>query len=374
MKLAILLVALMAAAAYAKPLPPGLVVSLKDQQVVVARGGVSVPLLDPTSHLAEQGWADFKGASLDEQGNLVVAASGCMTPGPLTVPLAVVEARLENGVGMLAHVKKDYAAAIPHFVAAAKGDPATPMYATNLLSAQSLAKRFDDADQTIATYAPAHRGWFAWRLAVDPELANVRDRPSAKPYRPKVGKLTSRRLTTAISPLGYAATSEWGGLGMIPSTDLVITDLKTGEVEIRVRLRAADDVCDDSNESNGMIQKCTKAMATHSERLLRNADAVLTALGFGDGGFTWAEAKEGDPVSPSKAISIEESATNADNPALPGLTVKRGGNPATIDIGDYNKVLSVGVSKDWIAVSVRFSYGCGGADSQQTRTVFHALP
>jgi hypothetical protein len=64
----------------------------------------------------------------------------------------LVEARFENVVGMKLLTKKQYANAIVHFALAAQKDPESPVFATNLLSAQSLAGKLDDGDRTITRW------------------------------------------------------------------------------------------------------------------------------------------------------------------------------------------------------------------------------
>src|SRR5438067_3520064 len=145
----IVVIALLAGPALAKPLPDGLKVFVEKGKPVASKSGMIVPLRDDSL-------SDFDrllDAHLSDDGaSIVIRANRChgMLEGPdeSSVPLAKVEARLDNALGMARHLKKQYADAIPRFAAAVAKDPDTAMYATNLLSAQSLAKQLDDADQT----------------------------------------------------------------------------------------------------------------------------------------------------------------------------------------------------------------------------------
>src|SRR5215467_3840459 len=160
-----LLVVALCGVASAKPLPPGLKVTLTKKAVVVSRDGVSVPLMPGE-------FGKLVSAELSADGKSIVVKAKCADEDdpPDEIALATVEAQLDNMVGMSFHNKKSYDEAIKRFTIAAQKDPATAMYATNLLSAQSMSGKLDDADKTIATLGKRNPAWFAWRLAVDPEL------------------------------------------------------------------------------------------------------------------------------------------------------------------------------------------------------------
>jgi hypothetical protein len=207
---ALLASCLVPAIAMAKPLPKGLTISVVKEHVVASRDGETVPLLAydaPVDKLAK--------AELDDSGETLVLALSVCNGGfesvdqPARIPLAKVQAKLENMLGMRAHLKNRYGDAIPHFASAAKLDPDAPVYATNLLSAQSMGGKLDDADRTIATYASRNRPWFAWRLAVDSDLAALAGRASTNLGPGKAGKATSNLgRAIAYSPLGLAATEQ----------------------------------------------------------------------------------------------------------------------------------------------------------------------
>ena len=235
---------LVSASALAKPLPKGMKVSLKDMALYVEQDGIKVPLFDDDRRLADQ-VSNLTGAELsDDGGSIVVHADSCASSDGIEVPLSEVEARLENVRGMQLHVKKKYADAIVHFTAAVKADPSTPVYVTNLLSAQSMAKRYDDADRTIASSAAAHVAWFAWRLAIDPELASVRGRAAARPFvAAKPTKLAFQALgdDIAVSPIGLVAVGEWnafGGPGTDNNSELVLYDPRADVPPVRLAVTA----------------------------------------------------------------------------------------------------------------------------------------
>ena len=199
--------------AIAKPLPPGLKISVKDMYLVATLNGTTVPLLDSRVDMrAGQTYTTVTSATISDDGKtLSVIGDACVDADvPLTMPLARVQARIDNDLGMALHLKQKYGDAIPHFAAAVQGDPDLPLFATNLLSAQSMGGKLDDADRTIATYAPKNLAWFAWRLAVDSDLKNVRDRPSVKAIVSKSSKLDANTMgdNIAVSLLGLVAVRE----------------------------------------------------------------------------------------------------------------------------------------------------------------------
>src|SRR5262249_49151831 len=159
-------------------------------------------------------------------------------------------------------------------------DPSRPVYATNLLSAQSLAGKLDDADRTIAAYAPAHPAWFGWRLLVDPELKSVAGRPGARALvAAKAGALRFGKLgdDIAVSRLGLIAVREWssfGGPGAPSDHQLAVYDpIHAGA---NLRLDAA-----------------------------RDSDRVLGGLGFERRKTAWVDALD----SPDHVVSPDKSTT-----------------------------------------------------------------
>lgn len=276
----------------ARPLPKGMTIVLdKDkQQLMVHQDGLVVPLQDAD---AAQQVDRYDGASLSDDGKTIdVKSFRCNDPDdPITVPLASVQARLENLRGMQEHLRHHYAAAIPHFALAAQTDPATPMYATNLLSAQSMAKQLDDADRTLATYGPKHPVWFAWRLTADRELANVRGRASARALlAPKRSTITAAALDKAIAvdPAGRTAVKESvmnGGPGSPVDDQLVIYDA-AGTALFRLPLA-------DGCEGPMGQDLCTRAMRASNAAHAREATAVLQALGFQPVATTWLQPETG---------------------------------------------------------------------------------
>jgi hypothetical protein len=206
--------------AAAKPLPAGMKIALAKGQVKVSQGGATVPLFDGLRYSVTK----IVKAELAADGkSLEVTLDACEdmmgdSEGPHVIPLAPVQAKLENALGMSFHMKKKYADAITHFTAAVAADP-KPVYVTNLLSAQAMGDKLDDADKTLATYGNKLAPWIVWRLGVDSDLKKLVSRPSAKLGTEKPGKATSRLAKDlAVSPLGYAATevsadADYEGMG-----------------------------------------------------------------------------------------------------------------------------------------------------------------
>jgi hypothetical protein len=333
---------LVASSAYAKPLPKGMTVTFKKDVLYVTQDGITVPLRDDAATLADQ-LSEYKSTELSDDGTEVVVKINSCNGGEegLRVPLAEVTARLENLRGMRLHLKKKYADAIPHFAAAAQGDPGTPVYASNLLSAQSMAKLLDDADATLAKYAPKHLAWFAWRLAVDKELANVRARPAAKALvAAKPGKLKADALgdAIAVSPTGVVAVHEWafyGGPGApTEGFDLALYDPAQDVGPVRLTGIAPGDACE------GMDIHCTKAQKAKQAASKKKLDPVLAGMAFEKRPTVWvsttADGSEVDVVStPDKSSTAKFSTV----PATGGyrVDVLHGKAMVTVTLDDFPK-------------------------------------
>lgn len=281
MRLALLLVAV-PVLAVAKPLPPGLQIHVVKNRLVATAGGETVELTDHDADKLGKVEVSDDGDWINVEVTLCGGMMGGGDEGPVPFSLVDVQARLENLAGMRAHLKKKYADAIPHFAAAARLDPATALYATNLLSAQTMAGKLDDADQTIATYSAKNMPWFAWRLLVDSDLEALRGRPStnrlAAPRRgsarSKLGSLPGDRML--YSSLGFAATElEYNMADGIPdgsgSFQLVIVDLATGHelLTLPTENRCAPD-----------DKKCAAKEAAAAVPRRKIADELLATLGF----------------------------------------------------------------------------------------------
>jgi len=286
--------------ATARPLPPGTTAAIKTDHngpwtLYVTRNGVTVP-----AYVFDQD--DESGSNtveLSEDGRFLVATvRHCDdTPDVARVSLAAIDARFENLRGMQAHVKKQYAAAIPHFETAAALDPDSPVYATNLLAAQALADDAEGVERTLATYSALNVPWFAWRLAVDPELATVSgDRRAAvltadHPGHARVSDLSF----VAYSPFagGMVATLATGGAGGMPSgqpdTWLVITELATSRELLRIL------VTDENPKQNAQRRAV--------------ADRLLAQLGFELAGKSGWKVDEANDVkhasSPDHKIQVD---------------------------------------------------------------------
>jgi hypothetical protein len=279
--------AALATGASAKPLPAGMKVVIVKDRPMVKQGAFTVPLLDSEV----QGNGTSIKASLSDDGKTIQAiwdrcgAGGDDGDNTHEVPLAHVTARLENYAGMAAHLKKKYADAIPHFAAAVAANPDEPMFQTNLLSAQSMSGKLDDADKTIATYGPKNRAWFVWRLAVDKELAAVKARASAQALRASVaGKVTTAALgeNAAIAGDLVAMIENQGNGGPTApiEEDLLVFDAAAGRQLLRLPIVTMDDACSDApSEDGGPLPKCTAKQRAANAAHARDADAVLAQLG-----------------------------------------------------------------------------------------------
>jgi hypothetical protein len=362
-------IAIAAGSAIAKPLPKGWRVFAKDGKLYVERDKVVLPIVDP--EVSERAmFGELKSAKLSDDGTKLVLDVGTCTGGdePTEIAVADVEARFENASGMQVHVKKKYADAIAHFTTAAQKDPLHPVYATNLLSAQSMAQKLDDADKTLATYGPKHVVWFAWRLAVDPELANVAGRASAKALvADKPSKLTFDALgdDVAVSPRGFVAAREWsgfGGPGAIDETHLVIYELATSSIVLRLPVVAACLTQKPAPDQPVMGEVCTKQELARIAAQKKEADRLLAILGFEKRKTTWTDPKEGADkyTSPDKSTTIDISTAK----------VARGKITRNLPADTFMaKLLRIGFAGDHVAFKFRESgyAGCSG-DAQRSYT------
>ncbi|HUJ59993.1 MAG TPA: hypothetical protein VLX92_15920 [Kofleriaceae bacterium] len=361
-----------AAAVSARPLPRGMAVSVKNDRLWVTVDGTTVPL-DDDAYAAAHPVSQLDGVELSADGTaLVIHAPDCMgdsDPDGRQVALDAITATVENMRGMQLHLKKKYADAIPHFAAAAK---ASQQYATNLLCAQSMAGRLDDADKTVATFSPGHAVWFGWRLAVDPELAAMRGRASVRALlAARPSKLTADAMgdAIAVSPLGLVAIREWtffGGPGAAGGSDILLYDIKTGDMVLRVTLVDIGDDCDASgkppaNDVAG-LPPCSKDVRARTAAHRRSVDPMLAAFAFEKRPTVWVDlvGNDADTVTtPDK----KQSLTFTKN----GVTLARNGKTRAATLDGQGKLIRVGFAGDYVIVQSRengFS-GCSG-DAQRS--------
>jgi hypothetical protein len=285
MRTIVLAVLLIGAPALAKPLPKGMKVTVVNGRPMVVQGGHKVALLD-----GEQEGGDTIEASLsDDDRTIHVTWDRCGMGDPdamdvIDEPMSHVTARFENLAGMAAHLKKKYDEASRRFAAAVAANP-EPVFVTNLLSAQSMGGKLDDADHTIATWGPKMRAWFAWRLAVDSDLANVRTRAAAtalaaaRPGTAKASDLDGKLAIagTLVATQGYQGN---GGPGSPVETDVIVYDTAAQREVLRLPLATMEDACDPDGGDDAMLPKCTKRQLAAQAARTKAADAVLAALGM----------------------------------------------------------------------------------------------
>ena len=367
----VLAVILGSSLAVAKPLPAGMKVTIKNQKLYVTASGVTV-LMQGAAAAEARTYDALQSAELSDDGDaIVIKAQSCAGSDDdgTELALAPIDARIENALGMQLHTKKKLTEAIPHFAAAMAKDPDAPVYGTNLLSAQALAKQLDDADKTLAAHGPRNRAWYAWRLAVDPELASLRGRPSAKALlAAKPSTLTWKRLggSVAVSPLGLVATSEWnfyGGPGAPGGTELVIYDPASSKVMLRLPVVAVEDACGDGPPE--MVSPCTKQMLGHTAEHTRVVNLVLAALGFESRPGVALESTDGETFA-SKDGKV--TAKVSDN------KVTVGGKTAAMLPYEGGHLLSATLAGNLFVVTYRENgyIACDG-DAQRSYSVFHLL-
>ena len=305
MRLVVIAVLLAAAPAVAKPLPKTTKIALVKGALSITVDAVTVPLVDDTRVDIEK----LVSSELSDDGKTyVVKTIRCDGQDSETdASVTVIAARVENVLGMQQHLKKKYADAIPHFVAASDGDPDAAVYATNLLSAQSMSGKLDDADKTLAKYGPRNRAWFVWRLLVDPELDKVKGRAAAtalsatKPGTLKFADLGYDHAGASPSVhLGAALVGDFdGGPGSPDGRSLQIVDYD-GHQLLRLPVVELADGCS-PDASNQIVPGCSKATKATIAAREKVANQVLATLGFD--GTAYAAATSDTSKSPDGKTS-----------------------------------------------------------------------
>lgn len=296
--LAAIAVASGVASAKPKPLPAGMKVVAKLGRPYVQQGAITVALRD--DDLAD--YEKIEKAALSADGkSIVVTATRCngtLIDDDTTIPLAKIQARLDNAAGQVALTKKKYAEAIAKFTAAAQKDPDTVAYASNELVAQTLAKKLDLAAQTLALQGAKNPVWFVWQLATDPQLAPLKDSKRAKalaaatPGTATIAALGERDLATTDAAGGIAAlhTSSTGP-GSPGTSELDFVSLKTGRLLARVPIIALEDACDETDQA-----PCSDDAKTKIADRRKLADQLFATLGFTIQSRAFIDVRNGDPV------------------------------------------------------------------------------
>jgi hypothetical protein len=335
--------------ASAKPLPAGYKVALVKKQVMVTHDGVSVLLINGE-------FEKLASAELSDDGKAIVVKVQCNDedPQPDEVLLATIDAQVENMLGMSFHNKKQYDDAFKHFTLAAQKAPDTSLYATNLLSAQSMSGKLDDADRTVATYGKTNPAWFAWRLAVDPELKALKGRPGAKLDAPKRGTASSKlREKVAYSPLGLVASevsiNVWDGIPDGSSeAELVIADIATGKDLLHLPTEKTcgyDPATMMTDKPPQYADKaCPKKEAAKAAANRKIADALLAQLGFDVVPKAYVEVKDKDTLAASdgRKLSIK------DNKVYAGTTAR--------ELPVMNQIWAAGFVPKGLALITRYKH------------------
>jgi len=285
-----------------KPLPGGMKVIAKLGKPYVQQGQTLVALRDDEASDYEK----IAKAVLSPDGKTVEVTStrckGEAVDEVTKVPLSKIQARFDNAAGLVAHGKKQYAVAITKFGAAVQKDPETPMYATNLLAAQLLGKKAALAGQTLAIQGRKNTVWFAWRIAVDADLAGATalkgavDLISPKPGTATLAKLTDQDLATTTLGGGMAALRTSSSS---TTSDIDVVSLSNGKLLARLPLVAAEDACNETSEAG--CEDTSKARIAEREKLVDN---LFRALGFEIASKAFVDVRNGEPVN-KNGVEVE---------------------------------------------------------------------
>lgn len=342
-----------------KPLPGGMKVVSKLGRPYVQQRAITVALRDDDV-------ADYEKigrAALSADGKTIEVTStrckGEAVDDITRVPLAKIQAKLDNANGLVAHAKKQYGPAITRFGAALQKDSETPTYATNLLAAQLLGKKPALAAQTLAVHGRKNPIWFAWRIKVDADLATATALKGAQDL------LASKPGTATLATLGdhdLATSSLGGGMAALrtpsvgtPASDIDVVSLSSGKLLARLPLVTLEDACDETAGT------CDDAKARIAERA-KLVDTLFAALGFDIAANAFVDVRNGELVS-RNGVSIE--------PHDDHLVVSRGADERTLHFD--GSAWSVAVTPKAIIVKLnrRNLYGCNDGTA---RFVGAALP
>ncbi len=162
----------------------------------------------------------------------------CGAAAKAVIPLAVLEARVGNVVGLLALAQHRYADAAERFEHAAALDPEMTVARTNLASARMRAGDQPGALRALAPVVADTSAWLYWKVLTDTDLAPLIDTaPIAALRAPRAGttKLSEKDVPRIR---GYVATAaglvavgnsegSWGGCSA--SYELVVFGARDGK-------------------------------------------------------------------------------------------------------------------------------------------------
>jgi hypothetical protein len=271
------------------------------------------------------------------------------------IPLAKVQARLDNAAGIVAHGKKQYAVAIAKFGSALAKDSETPAYATALLGAQLLGKKPALAGQTLVVHGRRNPVWFAWRLAVDVDLAGAKtlkgaqDLVGATPGTATLAKLGERDLATTAVGGGIAALRTLS-LGAPGTTEVDFVSLASGRLLARLPLVTLEDACDETADS-----PCDDAARARIAERVALIDTLLASLGFQITANAFVDVRTGDPVS-KDGIRVELSDDS--------ITASRGSGERTLELEGHAWAIAFTPTALVVKLNRRNLYGCNDGSSR----------
>jgi tetratricopeptide (TPR) repeat protein len=272
------------------PLPGGLVLEAEPNSFRVRRDALVAPL-EPFGPRVVPMALDSVDVDTDGRAAIATVADACDDRRTVTLPLAALNARLENVAALALHRQRKFEAAAEGFSRALTLDPTLDVAATNRASAELKAGKPDDALRTlgpllarapIATYA---------QVASDPELVPLLRRPALAALRAPApgkarltlakndvtmgGKTTGEIAVSSRHRLVAAVDDAWSWAICVGEADLVLFDANGAEVK-RMPLFSTDDM------SNDEARACPFKPAAKPRIAARVAAAqrVLTDLGF----------------------------------------------------------------------------------------------
>ncbi len=312
--------------------------------------------------LREDDVADYEKiakAELTADGKTIeVTATRCkgeLSDDVTKVRLTKIQARLDNAVGLVAHGKKQYAVAIAKFGSALAKDPDTVAYATNLLSAQLLGKKTSLAGQTLVVHGRRNPVWFAWRIAVEPDLAGAKalkgaqDFIAATPGTATFAKLGERDLATTTLGGGMAALRTLS-VGAPGTTEIDVVSLSTGRLLARLPLVTLEDACDETAD-----RPCDDAAKARIAERVTLIDTLFASLGFQITANAFVDVRNGEPVSKDgTTLEISDDTIEA----------SRGGSERTLTLEGHAWAVAFTPKALVVKLNRRNLYGCNDGSSR----------
>lgn len=259
---------------------------LRDGNLRVSRRGQSVPIAEAG---LPSGIGVFTATLRHNQTQVEIIATTYLSGDhSITIPIAILESRLENGRALKLHRKKQYRAAAKGFARAVELDPNFSLAITNLASAQALMGNVRAAESTIRpllALAPLKTYHKVWS---DNELAGLRLTATLKAVKAKtvgnaalnvLGQFPSSTVAYSVEKGLLAATiaEPAGGADCTTAASFIVVKRTTGAVVFKAPIVTYAEAYSDSCPLN-QVARPSKRKRVQQRLVVINR--LLTDFGF----------------------------------------------------------------------------------------------